>query len=128
MGNNSEQLYLLYSDAKRRPSSHARSWKINCCYFQPICAQLPFKPVLDRSLQRFHANSTSVTKQTCIINEAGGTNGAAAGAHGRFFRAKEKQTRGYALKIGTSLFNPSCQDRTNAPARCFQLEEQPEQH
>lgn len=30
-------------------------------------------------------------------------------------------------KIGTSLFRPSRQDRTNDPARCVQLGEQPEQ-
>lgn len=57
-----------------------------------------------------------------------GKNGAAAGARGLFFRAKEKKVRGYGLRIGTSLFRRSCQDRTNDLARCFQLEEQPEQH
>lgn len=57
-----------------------------------------------------------------------GKNAAAAGARGLFFRGKEKKVRGYGLEIGTSLFHRCCQDRTNELARCFQLEEHPEQH
>lgn len=71
VGNNLEQLYFLDLDTKRSTCSRAWSWKINYYYFQLICARLPFKPVLDRFLRRFHTNSKSFTKQTWIINEAG---------------------------------------------------------
>lgn len=68
VGNNLEQLYFLDLDTKRRTCSRAQSWKINYYYFQLICARLP---VLDRFLNWFHTNSTSFTKKTWIINEAG---------------------------------------------------------
>lgn len=83
-------------------------------------------------LMSFCMDSTQIPHHSLnrleLLMKQWGKNGAAAGARGLFFRAKEKKVRGYGLEIGTSLFHCSCQDRTNDLARCFQLEEQPEQH